>query len=57
MSRLFSHIQTEIIETGLYTSEQVFKMSYAETLAAYYQTPFYHKTLKKSNESKHSTTV
>lgn len=47
MSRLFSHIQNEIIETGLYTPEQVSAMSYPETLAAYYITPYYHKTLKK----------
>ena len=46
MSSLFSHIQNEIIETGLYTPEQVFAMSYIETIAAYHHTPFYHKTLK-----------
>ena len=57
MSRLFSHIQNEIIETGLYTPEQVFAMSYIETIAAYHHTPFYHKTLKKSNESKHSKVI
>ena len=46
MSRLFSHIQNEIIKTGLYTPEQVYGMSYIETIAAYHHTPFYHKTLK-----------
>jgi hypothetical protein len=57
MSRLFSHIQKEIIETGQFTTDQVLEMSYPETLAAYYYTPFYKKTKKKSNESKHSTAL
>jgi|TARA_B110000037_G_scaffold215137_1_gene272094 hypothetical protein len=57
MSRLFSHIQKEIIETGQYTPDQVLEMSYPETLAAYYYTPFYKKTLKKSNATKHPTTI
>ena len=57
MSRLFSHIQKEIIETGQYTPDQVLEMSYPETLAASYYTPYHKKTLKKSNATKHPTTI
>ena len=40
MSSLFEHIQ------------KVSEMSYAETLAAYYTTPFYHKLKNKSTNGK-----
>ena len=57
MSRLFSHIQKEIIETGQYTPDQVLEMSYPELKDASLDTPFYKKTLKKSNATKHPTTI
>lgn len=44
MSLLFEHIQKEIINTGMYSSEQVSEMTYPETLAAYYSTPYFTKT-------------